>query len=87
MNTDWIKENGKKQDLTSQFMLLAHANQPFLITICNKFATAGTSSLKACRSAICGLVMFSKIPTAPETFTNANLPKNLLSCSLLILVF
>lgn len=28
------KKMGKKQDLTSEFMLLAHANQPCLITIC-----------------------------------------------------
>lgn len=34
VHIDWIKENGKKQDLTSEFMLLAHANQPCLIIIC-----------------------------------------------------
>lgn len=34
MHIDWIKENGKKQDLTSEFMLLAHANQLCLIIIC-----------------------------------------------------
>lgn len=34
MHIDWIKENGKKQDLTSGFMLLENANQPCLIIIC-----------------------------------------------------
>lgn len=86
MHIDWIKENGKKAGFN--FWVYAFSSCKSALSdhnLHNKFATAGTSSLKAHRSAECGLVRFSKIPTAPESFTNANLQKNLLSFSFLIL--
>lgn len=33
MHIDWIKQNGKKEDSTSEFIFLAHANQSFMIII------------------------------------------------------
>lgn len=34
IHIDWIKQNGKRKDVTSAFVFLADANQSFLFIIC-----------------------------------------------------